>query len=98
MSLAGEQILLRAYVRSTDRHHLVPVYQGLVQRARHSKLAGATVLAGIMGFGSRGFIEPSDWKPVSATPMIVEIVDSAQRIAEFVRGPVHQIMQHGMVT
>ena len=98
MSMAGEQILLRAYVRSTDRHHLVPVYQGLVKHARQSKLAGATVLAGIIGLGSRGLIEPSEWKPVSATPMSVEIVDGAERIAEFVRGPVHEIMRHGMVT
>ncbi len=98
MSLAGEQILLRAYLRSTDLHHFAPVYQRLVQQAGHYRLAGATVLAGIMGLGSRGLVQPSDWHLVSTTPIIVEMVDSPQRIAEFVQGPVYEIMQHGMVT
>ena len=98
MSLMGEQILLRAYLRSTDLHHLAPVYQRLVREAGAYHLAGATVLMGIMGFGARGVIEASDWRPVSTVPVIVEIVDSAERIAEFINGPVHQIMQHGLVT
>jgi len=98
MSILGEQVLFRAYVRNTDRHHLVPVYEQLVQQAGHCRLAGATVLPAIMGFGPRGFMQTSTWRPVNPLPVIVEIVDSAQRLVEFIEGPVHQIMRHGLIT
>jgi PII-like signaling protein len=41
------------------------------------------VLRGIMGFGSRGLIQSSGWSIVQHMPVIVECVDSAQRITAF---------------
>ena len=51
MELRGEQVLLRVYLRSTDQYHFAPVYERVVQKAAAAKLAGATVLRGILGFG-----------------------------------------------
>ena len=98
MSVPGEQVLLRAYLLTTDQTRFTPSYQWLVQRARKHKLAGATVLRGILGFGSRGIHQPSDWHLTSKAPAIVEIVDAPDRIAQFIHGDILPTLQHGLIT
>jgi PII-like signaling protein len=98
MSLLGEQVLLRAYLQSADRAPHTPTFERLVKAARKEHLAGATVLRGIVGYGSHGLIQRSAWSIVEHVPVIVEIVDSGERIVNFVEGPLEEIMQHGMVT
>jgi uncharacterized protein len=98
MSLRGEQVLLRAYLQSADRAPHTPTYERLVKAARKEHLAGATVLRGILGTGSHGLIKRSAWTIVGHVPIIVEIVDSGERIMSFVEGPLEQIMVHGMAT
>ncbi len=98
MSLRGEQVLLRVYLQSADRTPHTPTFERLVQVARKEGLAGATVLRGILGYGSHGVIKHSAWSLVEHVPVIVEIVDSGERIASFVEGPLADLMQQGMVT
>jgi PII-like signaling protein len=83
MSLAGEQVLLRVYLQSADRAPHAPTHERIVKAARSAGLAGATVLRGIMGFGSRGLIQSSTWSLVQHVPVIVELVDAAERITAF---------------
>ena len=98
--MLGECTLFRAYLLSTDHAHLAPTYQRLVQRAHHHRLAGATVLRGIYSYGSRGIQNPyaSPWHLARPTPVIVEIVDHAPRIAAFVQREIPGIVAHGMIT
>ena len=98
MSLAGERILLRAYLREADRPPHVPTYEVLVKAARAAGLAGATVFRGILGLGSTGLLRPSTWSVVEHVPILVEIVDSAERITDFVEDTVAGLMTHGLVT
>jgi PII-like signaling protein len=98
MSLLGEQILLRAYLQSADRAPHTPTYQRIVQAARKEKLAGATVLRGILGAGYHGIIGKSAWSIVEHVPVIVELVDRPDVIASFIRGPLDRIMIGGMLT
>lgn len=100
MSLQGEQVLLRAYLESADRPPHTPSHERLIQAARKASLAGATVLRGILGVGSHGPIKRSPWSLFGQVhvPIIVEIVDSGERIMNFVEGPLLEIMIHGMVT
>jgi PII-like signaling protein len=97
MSLAGEQVLLRVYLQSADRAPHVPTYERLVKAARSAGLAGATVLRGIIGLGSRGLIPSSIWSLVQHVPVIVEFVDSPQRIIDFLP-LLEQHMVGGMAT
>lgn len=62
------------------------------------KLAGATVIRGIFGAGYHGIIQPSTWSIAQHVPVIVEIVDSAEKIVKFLHGPLDQIMVGGMLT
>lgn len=98
MSLLGEQILMRVYLQSADRSPHVPTYERIIKEARKEKLAGATVLRGVLGTGYHGIIKPSTWSIAEHVPIIVEIVDSAEKIANFVQGPLDQAMAGGMLT
>ena len=98
MSLLGEQTLLRAYLQSADRSPHTPTYERMMQAARKQKLAGATVLRGILGAGYHGIIKTSSWSLVEHVPIVVEIVDSAEKITNFVQGPLDEIMVGGMLT
>jgi PII-like signaling protein len=98
MTFIGEQTLLRAYLQSADRWPHVPTYQRILQAARAEKLAGATVLRGIIGAGYHGILRSSNWSLVNHVPVVVEIVDSAEKIANFVHGSLDKIMVGGMLT
>jgi PII-like signaling protein len=98
LSLVGEQILLRIYLQSADRAPHVATFERIVKQARSEKLAGATVIRGILGAGYHGVIAPSNWALVQHVPIIVEIVDTADKIVKFVQGPLDQIMIGGMLT
>jgi PII-like signaling protein len=87
MKLEGEQVLLRIHVSNLVRWHGRPVYEILVDRARKTHLAGATVLNGI-----NGFIGPTPDRGsrhaglVVEAPMVVEIVDAEDRLNAFLDG------------
>jgi PII-like signaling protein len=98
VSLVGEQTLLRAYLQSADRAPHTPTHERMIQAARKEKLAGATVLRGIIGAGYHETIKHSVFSLARHVPIIVEIVDSAEKIAAFINGPLDQIMIDGMIT
>jgi PII-like signaling protein len=98
LSLQGEQVLLRIYLQSADRAPHLPTYERIVKAARKEKLAGATVIRGITGTGYHGIIKGSAWSIIQHVPIIVEIVDSAERIVKFVQGSLDPIMIGGMLT
>lgn len=96
--MIGEKVLLRVYLRSSDLYHFSPVYERLVQEAAHRKLAGATVLRGIMGFGPRGMLMPSDYRLTSASPVIVELVDETAKIVDFAQDVFKKQVKSGLAT
>jgi uncharacterized protein len=98
MSLVGEQILLRVYLQNADRPPHTPTHARIVQAARKKKMAGATVLRGIAGAGYHGILKNSAWSLAEHVPMIVEIVDTPERIIEFLHGTLDHLMVGGMLT
>jgi len=98
MSLEGERVLLRVYLRYADRAPFAPTHERIVRAARRAGLAGATVLQGILGAGSHGVLKPSAWSLVEHAPVIVEIVDVGDRILGFVGGAMDELMEGGMAT
>jgi PII-like signaling protein len=96
--LNGERILLRYYLRTADRAPFEPTYERIVKAARADGLAGATVLKGIMGFGSHGLQQRSVWSLAEHLPVIVEIVDSAERVIGFTHRAWDQEIVSGLAT
>jgi uncharacterized protein len=100
MKLEGEQVLLRVYLRNTDKKGWFspPAAAALVQRAMSSGLAGATVLRGFFGLDVNGqLLETRVWSLVEHVPVIVEIVDGPQAVGNFLPA-VAELVEEGMAT
>lgn len=84
MKLEGEQILLRVWLRSTDRRGLQTAAEAVIERAKSDGLAGATLLGGIAGLDITGeLLERDNWSLVERVPVVVEVVDGTELIMPF---------------
>jgi PII-like signaling protein len=98
VGLPSEAMLLRVFVGEEDRYRDRPLCEAIVRKALEAKMAGATVLPGPEGFGrSRKVRSELDVEIESRLPMVVEIVDSMERIDRFL--PVlDDMVESGLVT
>jgi uncharacterized protein len=96
--LPQECLLLRIFIGEADEYQRRPLYKVIVHRARELKLAGATVLRGPMGFGQSDHLHNANILRLSLDlPMIVEIVDTPDRIQEFLP-ELRRMMRRGLIT
>jgi PII-like signaling protein len=93
MELTGQAKLLRAYLGESDKVRHRPLYEILVQEAKSAGLAGATVSRGIMAYGASARVRTSHALDLSTDlPVIVEIIDQADRIDGFLE-TVHRLFE-----
>lgn len=84
MQIPKDAVLLRIFIGESDRADHKPLYEAIVLKARAMHLAGATVLRGPMGFGKSSRLHTSKIIRLSMDlPLVIEIVDSEQKINEF---------------
>jgi uncharacterized protein len=83
MELPRDAVLLRIFVCEGDRHVKEPLFRAIVLRARELHLMGATVLRGPIGFGGRGSLHTSDMRLYADLPIVIEIVDTEEKIQNF---------------
>jgi PII-like signaling protein len=84
MTIPEDGALLRIFLGESDRHGHQPLYEAIVLKARENGLAGATVLRGVMGFGKHSILHTTKILRLSEDlPMVIEIVDSAEKIDSF---------------
>jgi PII-like signaling protein len=77
--------LLRVYVKAIEKWHREPLYRAIVEEARRRHLAGASVFPVELGYGShRRLHDISSEYSSFDIPIVVEIVDAAERVAELV--------------
>jgi PII-like signaling protein len=76
--------LLRIFIGENDKHGQQPLYETIVFEAKKQGLSGATVLRGIMGFGANSKVRTTKLFEISSDlPLIVEIVDTEEKIKTF---------------
>ncbi|MBI5826999.1 MAG: DUF190 domain-containing protein [Deltaproteobacteria bacterium] len=98
MKLPSESELLRIFIGESDRYAGRPLYEAIVEEARKMGMAGATVLKGALGFGVHSRIHTSKVLRLSEDmPMVIEIVDKPERIAEFLP-ELDKMVAEGMIT
>lgn len=98
MRLPEEAELLRIFIGESDHYHGKPLYEVIVLEARRRGMAGATVLRGVMGFGADSRMHTAKVLRLSEDlPIIVEIVDSPERIAEFLP-ELDKMIEEGLIT
>lgn len=84
MSLQGQSKLLRIFAGEDDRIGHDLLYEKILFAAREQGIAGGTVTKGIMSFGASSHVHRARLIELSEDlPIIIEIVDSAERIEAF---------------
>jgi hypothetical protein len=84
MDLPQESLLLRVFIGETDAWQHQPLYKAIVQGARESHIAGATVLRSSMGYGKASRLHTNKILRLSDDlPLVIEIVDSESKIYAF---------------
>ena len=82
--VTAQAVRVSVYVGESDRHDGRPLYTEIVHRARDAGLAGATVLRGLEGFGASQVVHTARLLTMSEDlPMVITIVDTAERIDAF---------------
>ncbi len=102
MEINIEARLLRIYISSTDRFKHTPLYEVILFAAKRYRLSGATVLKGVMGYGASNVIHSVKfWELSEKLPMVIEIVDEADKIEKFTETIIpyfDRIRNGGMIT
>jgi PII-like signaling protein len=94
----GAGVQLRIFVHESLRAQHLPLYAAIVELAHREGLAGAMVFRSIEGFGGHHHLHTSRLVDVSDDlPIIVEIVDSAEAIRNFVP-LLDALVPHGTIT
>ncbi len=98
MKLLKDAELLRIFIGENDKYETRPLYEVIVETARERNLAGATVLRGYLGFGAHSRMHSAKILRISEDlPMVIEIVDSPDKIADFI--PIlDEMIPEGLVT
>jgi uncharacterized protein len=98
MKISEEGQLLRIFIGESDKWEGKPLYEALVLKAREMGLAGATMLRGLMGYGAASRVHTAKILRLSEDlPIIVELVDSQEKIASFLP-VIDEMIQEGLVT
>jgi len=93
-----EAVLLRVYVKENDKWEGKPLHMAIVEEAHKQGLAGATVLRGVVGYGTSSQIHTTRLLELSSElPMVIEIVDWEDRMESFLNS-VAGMMERGLVT
>lgn len=84
MEIKGEAKLLRIFISNTDKFKHNLLYEMVVFAAKRYGLAGATVLKGVMGYGSSSVVRSVKfWEITEKLPIVIEIVDESEKIEKF---------------
>lgn len=90
--------MLRIFIGESDHCHGKPLHIAIVEEASRQGLAGATVLRGVEGFGARSVIHTTRPLELSTDlPIVVEIVDSEERLHEFLE-TAKDMVEQGLAT
>lgn len=86
LTRSAERLMI--YLGQSEHHTgTTPTYVEIVERARKAKLAGATVLGGVEGFGAANQMHRRHAMSVSEdVPVVVIVVDSSSKIESFLSG------------
>jgi uncharacterized protein len=89
---------LRIFLGEDDKYQGRPLYEEIVVQAQQSRLAGATVFRGYMGYGAASGLHPGKFLRSSKDlPIVVEILDSEGKVNAFL-DILDQLLAGGVAT
>lgn len=97
MNRTGQATWLRIYIGESDQWQHKPLYQALVEHFRKERVAGATVLRGVEGYGAHSQIHAAHILRLSEDlPVVVEVIDDAERI-DALMPTVREMVRGGLI-
>ena len=91
-------VRLRIFIGEDDKYKGRPTYEEIVVQAQESRLAGATVFRGYMGYGKASGLYPEKILRTSRDlPVVVEILDTEGKMSAFM-DILDQLLTGGVVT
>jgi len=89
---------MRSFIGESDKHNGKPLYQHIVELMRKKKLAGATVLRAIAGFGAKSHLHTADILRLSSDlPIVIEVVDTKEQLDDMIKD-LDSIITEGLIT
>jgi PII-like signaling protein len=95
-STGGDHVLLRIFIKETDRTGDRPHFEEILGRGRALGIAGATVLKGVLGYGASRTVHPGHLLSPDV-PMVIEVVDRPEKIRELLE-QIKPMIQGALVT
>lgn len=96
LELERDSKLLRIFIGERDKYDHQTLYEALVFEAKKQGIAGATVLRGILSYGASSRIHTAKLLDLSFDlPIVVEIVDSSEKIEKFIQSAGTMIEEAG---
>ena len=99
MQIPKEAQLLRIFIGENKQCDGRPLHEAIVLKAREMHIAGATVLRGGLGFGHSSRLHTAKILRLSDDlPLVIEIVDSEAKVADFLKLLDPMMAEGGLVT
>ncbi len=96
--ITKDGVLLRIFIGELDKYRAIPLYEWILQKARETGMAGATVLRGMQGFGAHSRIHTAKILRLSHNlPIVIEIVDTPEKIENFI-SIIDPVIEEGLMT
>lgn len=98
MKIHSEAVLVRVHIGEADKYQGKPLYKKILEILRENKIAGATVLRGIAGYGKSTILHTASILDISADlPIVIEIVDTEDKINELLP-KIDPLIENGLIT
>ena len=96
--LQGQQVLMRIFIGERDHVGHQPLHAAILTMLREEKVAGATVIRGLAGFGAKSHMHSAQLLALSQDlPMIIECVDTRENI-DRIMPKIDEMVADGLVT
>src|SRR5208282_130699 len=91
-------VRLRIFIGEDDKYQGRPLYEEIVVQAQESRLAGATVFRGYMGYGLASGLHPGKiLRSSKDLPIVIEILDTEGKVNAFME-ILDQLLSSGITT
>lgn len=91
-------VRLRVFMGEDDKYKGRPLYEEIVVQAQKSRIAGATVMRGYMGYGAASGLHPGKiLRSSKDLPVVVEILDNEAKVTAFL-DILDQLLTGGVAT
>lgn len=97
-ALLGEAQRLAIYIGESDRWRGKPLYAAILEVLKKEKIAGATVVRGVAGFGAHSHIHTASILRLSEDlPLIIHVIDTPEKIQHALE-LIRPMVREGLIT